>query len=308
MSFTISSNEMITDALGDISQLPDDMKMAVTSRIEKSFKPIPRPRNGDWLAQYEESGQTMKSFQLNLSKAVPHETHNTIYIQPIGSFDHPRAPPVDVINEFARAFFSGCEVELLPTVDFTNNMKKRDRDGQPQYLTGGIHHYLCQTRSKRDSRRELLCVAVTMADVYPGEGWNFVYGQACFVEHVGVYSFARLDPLFYRATAEEIQRTPLTEEHSIIILRRCIKIILHEVGHIFGLYHCIYYLCLMNGFNNETEMDWKPLHLCPVCLHKLYSTLQFDVRHLYATFANLCDTYGLEKECKWYRKRLQYLQ
>ncbi|CAF4445869.1 unnamed protein product [Adineta steineri] len=90
MSFTISSNEMITDALGDISQLPDDMKMAVTSRIEKSFKPIPRPRNGDWLAQYEESGQTMKSFQLNLSKAVPHETHNTIYIQPIGSFDHPR--------------------------------------------------------------------------------------------------------------------------------------------------------------------------------------------------------------------------
>ncbi|CAF4271313.1 unnamed protein product [Adineta steineri] len=74
MSFTIPSNEVITDALGDISQLPDDMKMAVTSRIEKSFKPIPEPEGGDWLAQHEESGQTMKSFQINLSKAAPHGT------------------------------------------------------------------------------------------------------------------------------------------------------------------------------------------------------------------------------------------
>ncbi|CAF1518739.1 unnamed protein product [Adineta steineri] len=308
MSSTVASNELITGALGDISQLSNDMKMAVTNRIEKSFKLMPQPESGDWLAQHDESGQTMKSYLISPYKTVPYGTHNTIYIQPIGSFNHPRAPPLDVINEFAKVFFSGCEVELLPTVDFIYNMRKRDRGGVSQYLTGDLHKYLCETRSERDWRRELLCVAVTMADIYPGDGWNFVYGEALPSENVGVYSFARLDPLFYQVTPKEILRTPLTKEHSIIILRRSIKIILHEIGHLFGLDHCIYYLCLMNGANNETEMDREPLHLCPVCLHKLHSTLQFDVRHLYETFANLCDTYGLEKECKWYQNRLQYLQ
>ncbi|CAF0744533.1 unnamed protein product [Adineta steineri] len=307
MSFTASSNEQIADALGDISQLPKTMKMAVTKEIEESFQPVPRPNGGDWLAQHNERGQTMESFQQTSSKAIPHGTHKTIYIQPIGSFNHPRAAPLDVIIKFVRIFFSGCEVELLPTVDFTKDMRKRDLGGQPQYLTGDFHNYLVQTRPQRDPRRELLCVAVTMADIYPGEGWNFVYGEARPKDGVGVYSFARLDPLFYRADFEEILRTSLTEEHRILMFRRCIKVLLHEIGHLFGLNHCIYYVCLMNGANNEKEMDRQPLYLCPICLCKLHSTLQFDVQHLYETFADQCDKHGLEAECSWYQKRLEYI-
>ena len=213
-----------------------------------------------------------------------------------------------MIIQFARVFFSGCEVELLPTVDFTTDMKKRKNHGVTQYLTGDFHNYLSQTRSKRDTRRELLCVAVTMADIYPEESWNFVYGQARPIDGVGVYSFARLDPLFYHSTPEQILKTPLTEKDRVIMLRRCIKILLHELGHLFGLKHCIYYVCLMNGANNEMEMDRQSLYLCPVCLRKLHSTLQFDVRHMYETFANLCEKYGLETERIWYQKRLECLQ
>ncbi|CAF0891915.1 unnamed protein product [Adineta steineri] len=307
MSFTASNDQQVANALGDLSKLPNTMKMAVTNGIEDSFEPVPQPGGGDWLAQHKERGQTMESFQKMSSKAVPHGTHKTIYIQPVGSFDHPRAAPLDVIVEFAKIFFSGCVVELLPTVDFTKDMRERDGSGGPQYLTDDFHNYLVQTRSQRDTERELLCVAVTMADIYPGDGWNFVYGQARSTDGVGVYSFARLDPLFYRATSEEILQTPLTEEHRIIMLRRCIKILLHEIGHLFGLKHCIYYVCLMNGANNEKEMDRQPSHLCPVCLCKLHSTLQFDVEHLYETFANLCDEYELETECSWYQKRLEYI-
>ena len=70
----------------------------------------------------------------------------------------------------------------------------------------------------------------------------------------------------------------LTIEHRKIILRRSIKILLHELCHLFGLKHCIYYLCSMNAANNEAEMNRQSLYLCPICLHKLYSTLQFDIR------------------------------
>jgi len=193
-------------------------------------------------------------------------------------------------------------------VDFTEDMTHRDNRGITQYLTGDLHKYLCETRQQRDAARELLCVAVTMTDIYPKEGWNFVYGQARAIDGVGVYSFARLDPLFYRSSSKELLKTQLTEEHRVTMLRRCVKILLHEVGHLFGLKHCIYYICLMNGVNHEIEMDQQPLHLCPVCLRKLYSTLQFDVQHMYETFANLCEKYGLETERIWYQKRLQCIQ
>ncbi|UJR15477.1 hypothetical protein I4U23_002420 [Adineta vaga] len=307
MSFQSPDKQRIADALGDISNLPNDMRMAVTNRLDESFQPVPKPNEGDWLGQHQERGQTMKSFEKKTSKAVPHGTYKTIFIQPIGSFDHPRAAKLDLILEFARIFFTGCEVELLPGIDFNSNMTNRDNGGTRQYLTGDIHTYLSQTRHKRNATHELLCVAVTMADIYPDESWNFVYGQARPLEGVGVYSFARLDPLFYHSTSAELLTTPLTEEHRVIMLRRCIKILLHEVGHLFGLNHCIYYVCLMNGANNEKEMDRQTLFLCPVCLHKLYSSLLFDVRHLYEAFANLCGKHGLKIEQTWYQHRLECL-
>ena len=101
---------------------------------------------------------------------------------------------------------------------------------------------------------------------------------------------------------------PLTEEHRIIIFRRCLKVLLHEIGHLFGLEHCIYYNCLMNGTNHPREMDEQTLHMCPVCLRKLYSTFQFDIQRRYEKLASLCERYGLKEECVWYQQRLRYIQ
>jgi archaemetzincin len=197
----------------------------------------------------------------------------------------------------------------LGIADFSKDMISRTNNSTQkiQYRTNGFHNYLRRTRSQRNTKRELLCVAVTMADIYPDESWNFVYGEALPNEGVGVYSFARLDPLFF-SSSQNFHTISLTEEHRVIIFRRCLKILLHEIGHLFGLEHCIYYSCLMNGANHEKEMDREPLYLCPVCLRKLYSILQFDVRQRYEKLAKLCEKYGLEEESIWYRKRLDCIQ
>ena len=215
---------------------------------------------------------------------------------------------MSIIAEFTRAFYAGCEVEILPSMDFAKEMTKRTNGftKKIQYKTDGFYDQLSKTRNQRNSRQELLAVAVTMADLYPEESWNFVYGQAHSVDGVGVYSFARLDPLFEESTETQL-KTPLTNEHQILILRRCIKILLHELGHLFGLSHCIYYICLMNGANHEREMDQQPLYVCPICLRKLHSTLKFNIRSVYQTFLQLCDKYHLEEEAHWYRQRLQCL-
>jgi len=50
------------------------MQIVVTKKIDESFQPVPRPGRSDWLSQHHEKGQTMKSFEQNSSKAIPHGT------------------------------------------------------------------------------------------------------------------------------------------------------------------------------------------------------------------------------------------
>lgn len=50
------------------------MYKAVTSNINESFQPMPRPIGGDWLNSHQEKGQTMQSFERHVHKAVPHAT------------------------------------------------------------------------------------------------------------------------------------------------------------------------------------------------------------------------------------------
>ena len=49
----------------------------------------------------------------------------------------------------------------------------------------------------------------------------------------------------------------------------------------FGVRHCIYYECLMNGSNHLQESDSRPLELCVVCLRKLQSNIKFDILERY---------------------------
>ncbi|CAF4807153.1 unnamed protein product [Rotaria socialis] len=268
MPFVPPSEKQIAEALGDVINLSEDIQKALTIQISESFQSIPKPGYWGWLNQRQECGQTFDSFEQMPTKAIPHSTFKTIYIQPIGSFDHPRAPSLELIGQFAQAFFLGCDVTILPMVDFNESMKNRinSQTKQIQYQTSGLLEYLVRARNQRDTEKEILCVAVTMADIYPDETYNFVYGRARATDSTGVYSFSRLDPLFPMPPYKSMNRE-LTDVDRIIILRRCIKILLHEICHLFGLKHCIYYLCLMNGANNEIEMDQQTLFVCPVCLH-----------------------------------------
>ncbi|CAF4601965.1 unnamed protein product [Rotaria socialis] len=219
-----------------------------------------------------------------------------------------RAPSLELIGQFAQAFFLGCDVTILPMVDFNESMKNRinSQTKQIQYQTSGLLEYLVRARNQRDTEKEILCVAVTMADIYPDETYNFVYGRARATDSTGVYSFSRLDPLFPMPPYKSMNRE-LTDVDRIIILRRCIKILLHEICHLFGLKHCIYYLCLMNGANNEIEMDQQTLFVCPVCLRKLQSSLKFNIEHMYKKFADLCESHALNFERDWYRQRLDII-
>ncbi|CAF5195329.1 unnamed protein product [Rotaria magnacalcarata] len=163
-------------------------------------------------------------------------------------------------------------------------------------------------RERKNDRRELFCIGVTMADIYPEASWNFVYGLASIDDGIGIYSFARLDPAFPDIEAAG----PCTDEERTLIFRRAIGVFVHEVIHLFGFEHCIYYSCLMNGAESEEEIDRQPLYLCPVCLRKMYSAMgkekqHFNVIEMYTKMLDGCKRLNLKDELQWYKNRLNIL-
>ena len=137
-----------------------------------------------------------------------------------------------------------------------------------------------------------------MRDLYPSPSWNFVFGEASLSERVGVFSFARYDPDFY-----EIQ----TSDRGALMLRRTCKVLVHETSHMFGIQHCIFFKCLMNGSNHLDESDRRPLHLCPVDLRKLHHSIGFDITKRYADLLTFAHRAGFNDEAEWLDKRLRTL-
>ena len=77
-----------------------------------------------------------------------------------------------------------------------------------------------------------------MTDIYPKEEWNYVYGLASLFDKVGVFSFARYDPDFWK---DESQHRLFEDKPWDRILSRACKVMSHEIGHMFSLKHCTFY-------------------------------------------------------------------
>jgi archaemetzincin len=59
-------------------------------------------------------------------------------------------------------------------------------------------------------------------------------------------------------------------------LERACVIAVHELGHCFGLDHCVYYACVMQGTASVAEDSQQPPYLCPVCQAKVAYTVAVE--------------------------------
>jgi len=281
-------------AAGSTGALPERLRRALEPG--QDFQPVPNPGAADWLANHPEPGQTFEQFGQSRPNR-PDQHRNKLYLQPLGTFDESLAPSLDQLRRFTTAFFM-MDVRLLPLLDLGRThitSRRNPRTGQVQLLTGDILDLL-KTRLPADA---FALLGVTMMDLYPDPNWNFVFGQASLRDRVGVYSFARYGPQFYGE--------PVTAESRRLMLRRSCKVLAHETAHMFGIEHCIWYACLMNGSNHLAESDARPLHLCPVDLHKLQWSTEFDVVERYRRLRDFDRHAGFEDEVEWLDKRIGFI-
>lgn len=291
-------------AVGPLDGLDPALQRAFSERV--GHVPLPPPGPEDWLALHPEPGQTFEQW-LRSGPNLPDDERRVVYLQPIGWFPSQLlldddgvvlvpTPPLSLLEEYAELYF-GLPVEVLPALDTPPaGVHRREHFGRSQLLATDILRVMA-----RKVPADAYCViAVTMEDLYPAESWNFVFGYASLRERVGVYSFARYDPGFYGESRDAGSRS--------LILRRGLKVMAHEIGHMFGIEHCTVHACVMNGTNHLEESDSRPLHPCPVCLRKLHHAVGFSPATRLEALARFYAREGLRNEAAWAQRRLEWIE
>ena len=293
VKFKPPSKSECAAALGPLEKLSDQLQRAFDPR---DFEPIPKPKSGDWLAERRESGQTFNQFKQQ-EWQQPNSLHNIIYLQPLGKFPEDKSPSLELLKEYLGIYF-GLKITINSSLNLKNHqitIRINPYIRNLQILTTDILDILTEQLPE-----DAFCMmGISMDDLYPHPSWNFVFGQASLQDQVGVYSFARYHPAFHKEQTEENLKE--------LLLKRSCKVLVHEIGHMFGLSHCIYFHCVMNGSNHLHESDVRPLHLCPVCLHKLYFSIEFDIIERYQKLKTYYHQNGFRDEEERISNRLGFI-
>ncbi|MBN1807612.1 MAG: hypothetical protein JW909_00990 [Planctomycetes bacterium] len=269
----------------------EEMRMERLERLMSRLVPLHRilgqPKAGDWLAEHEEPGQTFRQYTAS-SPVVPDARRNTVYVMPLGDFERPERRILDLAVEFLGLYFAcPCRAgTAIPLSEIPESARRvHPAWGDRQVLTTYVLDEILKPRLPGDA---VACIAITTADLWPGRGWNFVFGQASIRERVGVWSIYRYgDP----AAGEEAFRR---------CLGRTLKTATHETGHMFSMLHCTAYECNMCGSNSLEEADRQPLWLCPECAAKVCWMAQCDPEERFRNLEEFCRRNGLTEAAEYY--------
>jgi archaemetzincin len=267
-----------------------DRRLAFATSDDAGFEKLGPPGPHAWRARFKERRQGFDAYVG--SDPVRAQAGEVLALLPVGPFSEKERAVLDRTAEFAAIWFD-LPVRTLEPAALPEKGWHRERSWGKQYETGWFLDRLLPDRRPR----EAVCTfAVTMADLYPDEDWNYVFGEASLRDRVGVWSFARYFPGFWQQKE--------TKESDTKALRRGLQVVVHEMGHAFGIEHCQEYACVMNGANSLEESDTQPLRLCPPCLRKLQWNRGFDVVARYGKLLEFYRANGLAPEADWVGKRL----
>ncbi len=259
-----------------------------------------KPRPGDWLSQHDESGQTFREY-LTSWPITPTTERRTIYVLPIGPFTPLQKKILATTVKFLGIYYQ-LPAKLLPAAGDKAIPAKARRVhpswGMKQYLAGWIMDELLKPKLPKDA----LCLfGITATDLWPGRGWNFVFGMASLRHRIGVQSFYRILPKIPARITKAKRETLET-----LALLRALKTATHETGHMIGIYHCTAYECNLCGSNNQGESDRRPIAMGPQCLAKLCWACGCDPKYRFRQLVKFYRDHKLSAAAKFaeasYRK------
>lgn len=188
----------------------------IIEKLRPLHRKLGKPCPHDWLAHHHEPGQTFQQY-VKSDPVTPDEKHRIIYIQPVGEFTELQRRIVTLTSDFMGRFYNlrGRIQKDIPLSAIPIKAKRHHPEwGMEQILTTYILNDILKPRLPADATA---FIALTASDLWPGKGWNFVFGQASLRDRVGVW-------LMYRnGDPSEFVRKMVwkTKKHSMKNLSKC---------------------------------------------------------------------------------------
>lgn len=274
-------NSMPVDPSGEHAEL--------IAKLRPLHAKLGEPQAGDWLLSHDEPGQSFAQY-VACRPTLPRGRRKRLYILPLGNFTPKQREIVGHAAEFLRLYYA-LEVRVQKDLAL-DVIPERARRVHPSWGVKQIlsTYVLDEVLARRLPRDAAAYLAFTAQDLWPGRGWNFVFGQASLRKRVGVWSIHRNgDP-------------SASEAEYRLCLLRTLKTATHETGHMFSMQHCTAYECNMCGSNNRSESDRRPLAMCPECSAKLAWGMRIEPASRFARLAAWCAKRGLASEAAFYRE------
>lgn len=292
--FPVLSSAGGAGGAGGAGRSPEALKKMI-EKLRPLHKKPGQPKLGDWLSMHREPGQTFAEY-LQCKPVTPQGKRHVIYVQPLGDFTGTQRRVVTLSADFMGRYFN-LPVKIKENLPLSIIPAEARRThpawGMKQILSTYVLDAVLKPRLPEDAAAY---IAFTSADLWPGRGWNFVFGQASTRERVGVWSIYRNgDP---DKSAADFR----------LCLLRTMKTATHETGHMFSLLHCILYQCNMCGSNHREESDRKPITLCPECLAKLCWATGCDPAERYKKLMDFFTENGFKSEAGFCAKSIHYLR
>jgi archaemetzincin len=270
-----------------------DYLLRVRASLAPLHRKLPAPKEGEWLDRFPEKGQTFERY-VESKPVVRTSERGVLYTVRLGPSTGVHGRVSEQAAEFLGLYFS-CPTRSLPALplDLVPSAARRaDPWGGEQLLTSYILQHVLKPRLPSDA---CAFIAFTEMDLWPGKGWNFVFGQATLRDRVAVFSTARFyDPAYGKSA------------YSKCLLRTC-KVSSHECLHMFSMPHCTFYECNACGSNSLAEMDGRPIALCPECVAKLCWATDSDPAQRYRSLAAFARKHGLVQEALFWESSLKAL-
>jgi archaemetzincin len=248
-------------------------------------------REGDWLESQPEDGETFEQY-VESKPTLPTTERKTIYIQPIGDFSAEQMRVIQLTADYMRAFFN-LPVVLKPKQALGKVPKDLQRIQYPNNRQIQATYFVDQLLPTLLPSDAAALICLTSFDLYPGDTWNYIFGQASLEKRVGVWSLWRLEK-------ENGKRAPKD-----LFLDRTLKVAMHETGHMFSMRHCTKYECLMSGTNHLGETDRRPLDTCPECTMKIAWAMKYTPEDRFKAIAEFWRKQGRVAEEKRSREKME---
>eukprot|EP01084_Bolivina_argentea_P290267 498552_1 len=257
-----------------------------------SMKFNSKPAIDDWLNALKPSdrkGQTFKEFYNRTGLRYPSNQRYKIGLVQIGNvqlfplkYNGKNISFINAMSLIINAYFD-MPIKIIKTEDYSYHINYMINNGYlktykssygTQLLASGgrrgIIDGVLDPIIKHDKNKDLfILMGYTMYDLYK-TGFGYLMGGASFEIGAGIFSFVRkLDKNIKNIHS-------MTPSERLAFFQASWKTLVHEMGHLFGIAHCTWFHCRMNGSttafgSTDKQIVGKiPLHFCPSCLQKLH--------------------------------------